>query len=86
MATQARRFSNVGGMLIVLILMLLAVVPAAKAEVYDSADFAPMVWSDKADYAPNELVTLSGAQWQPGEVVHLRVNDDRAARGAVTPM
>jgi hypothetical protein len=36
----------------------------------------PQVWSDKADYAPGELVTLSGANWAPGESVHIRVNDD----------
>jgi hypothetical protein len=36
----------------------------------------PTVWSDKADYAPGELVTLSGANWAPGEAVHIRVNDD----------
>jgi hypothetical protein len=36
----------------------------------------PSVWSDKADYAPGELVTLSGANWGPGEAVHIRVNDD----------
>ena len=38
-----------------------------------------MVWSDKADYAPGELVTLSGAHWQPGETVHIRVNDDSSS-------
>jgi len=36
----------------------------------------PSVWSDKADYAPGELVTLSGANWAPSEAVHIRVNDD----------
>ena len=36
----------------------------------------PSVWSDKADYAPGELVTLSGANWAPGESIHIRVNDD----------
>jgi Bacterial Ig domain len=36
----------------------------------------PQVWSDKADYAPGETVTLSGANWAPGEAVHIRVNDD----------
>src|SRR6187551_3913044 len=36
----------------------------------------PSVWSDKADYAPGEQVTLSGANWAPGESVHIRVNDD----------
>ena len=36
----------------------------------------PSVWSDKADYAPGEQVALSGANWAPGESVHIRVNDD----------
>ena len=36
----------------------------------------PSVWSDKADYAPGEQVSLSGANWAPGESVHIRVNDD----------
>jgi hypothetical protein len=36
----------------------------------------PQVWSDKADYAPGEQVTLSGANWALGEAVHIRVNDD----------
>ena len=36
----------------------------------------PSVWSDKADYAPGEEVALSGANWAPGESVHIRVNDD----------
>ena len=36
----------------------------------------PSVWSDKADYAPGEQVTLSGANWAAGESVHIRVNDD----------
>jgi hypothetical protein len=59
-----------------LILALLAVVPSAKADLYDPADWAPMVWSDKADYAPGEHVELNGANWTPGESVHIRVNDD----------
>ena len=76
MQAQARRFSRAGVMLIGLFLMLLSVVPAAKADTYNPADWAPMVWSDKADYAPGEQVTLSGAHWPPGETVHIRVNDD----------
>ncbi|HEY3335388.1 MAG TPA: hypothetical protein VGK16_09170, partial [Candidatus Limnocylindrales bacterium] len=37
---------------------------------------AATITSDKADYAPGELVTLAGAGWQPGESVHIFVNDD----------
>ena len=56
MYAQARRFSRTGMMFIGLILALLAVVPSAKADLYNPADWAPMVWSDKADYAPGEHV------------------------------
>jgi MBG domain (YGX type) len=55
------------------------VVPTANADLYDPADWAPSVWSDKADYAPGERVTLNGAHWQPDETVHIRVNDDTGA-------
>src|SRR5919107_803530 len=37
---------------------------------------APTIQSDKADYAPGELVTLTGSGWQPGESVNIVVNDD----------
>src|SRR5215211_3589229 len=36
---------------------------------------APSIQSDKADYAPGELVTLNGANWQAGENVHIVVDD-----------
>jgi hypothetical protein len=36
----------------------------------------PTMQSDKADYAPGELVTLTGSGWQPGESVNIVVNDD----------
>jgi hypothetical protein len=36
----------------------------------------PNVASDKDDYAPGELVILSGSNWEAGEAVHIRVNDD----------
>ena len=36
---------------------------------------APTIQSDKTDYAPGELVTLTGSGWQPGESVHINVND-----------
>ena len=80
MQAQARRFSRAGVMLIGLALMLLSVVPAAKADAYNPDDWAPMVWSDKADYAPGEQVTLTGAHWQRGETVHIRVNDDTGSQ------
>src|SRR5215204_2820349 len=37
---------------------------------------SPTIQSDKADYSPGELVTLSGSGWQAGESVHIVVNDD----------
>lgn len=70
-----RRFGTVGLVMVGLLLGLFAIAPAARADVYDPSDWAPSVWSDKADYAPGELVTLSGANWQAGETVHIRVND-----------
>ena len=36
---------------------------------------APKIQSDKADYAPGELVTLTGSGWQAEESVHIYVND-----------
>jgi hypothetical protein len=56
------------------LLTALAVASSSKAAVESPPP--PSVWSDKADYAPGELVTLSGANWAPGEAVHIRVNDD----------
>src|SRR6266498_1577470 len=56
------------------LLTALAVASSSKAAVESPPP--PSVSSDKADYAPGELVTLSGANWSPGEAVHIRVNDD----------
>ncbi|HYI74797.1 MAG TPA: hypothetical protein VEW90_05935, partial [Gaiellaceae bacterium] len=36
----------------------------------------PTIASDKDDYSPGALVTLTGASWQPGERVNIDVNDD----------
>jgi hypothetical protein len=44
-----------------------------------SAQVAPTIQSHKADYAPGELVTLTGGGWQPGESVHINVNDTYGA-------
>lgn len=38
---------------------------------------APSIQSDQADYPPGGMVKLTGAHWQPGEAVHLYVNDDQ---------
>ena len=57
-------------------LMLLALVLANSGRAAIETPPPPSVWSDKADYAPGEQVTLSGANWAPGESVHIRVNDD----------
>src|SRR4051794_1816016 len=37
----------------------------------------PWIQSDKDDYPPGGLVNLTGGNWQPGESVHLYVNDDQ---------
>jgi hypothetical protein len=66
------------GAVVTLLALLVAagLAGTARADILTSGDFAPSVWSDKADYSPGEIVSLSGANWQPGESVHLRVNDD----------
>ena len=63
-----------GGILSVLLLLiaagLLLAVPAALSDTG-----LPTISTDKADYAPGETVTLSGAGWQSGESVNIYVND-----------
>jgi hypothetical protein len=39
----------------------------------------PTIQSDQADYPPGGLVTLTGSNWQPGESVHINVNDTYGA-------
>ncbi len=41
-----------------------------------STGAAPTIQSDLADYPPGATVTLTGSNWQPGESVHIFVNDD----------
>ena len=57
---------------------LLLAIPAVAALAQDTSTStaAPTIQSDKADYAPGELVTLTGSGWQPGESVHINVNDE----------
>jgi hypothetical protein len=58
---------------------LLLAIPAVAALAQDTgtSTAAPTIQSDKADYAPGELVTLTGSGWQAGESVHINVNDDQ---------
>jgi hypothetical protein len=44
-----------------------------------TTSLSPTIQSDKADYAPGELVTLTGGNWQPGESVNIKVNDTYGA-------
>src|SRR3712207_838070 len=37
---------------------------------------APTIQSDLSDYGPGDTVTLTGSNWQPGELVNIYVNDD----------
>ena len=57
---------------------LLLAIPAVAALAQDTSTStaAPTIQSDKADYAPGELVTLTGSGWQPGESVNVFVNDE----------
>jgi len=57
---------------------LLLAIPAVAALAQDTATStaAPTIQSDKDDYAPGELVTLTGSNWQPGESVNVVVNDE----------
>jgi hypothetical protein len=56
-------------LLLVAVGVLLAV-PSALSDIGP-----PTISSDQADYAPGATVTLTGSNWQPGEAVHISVND-----------
>src|SRR5215218_281767 len=64
--------------LLFMMLGLLLAVPAIAfaQDVTGSTPPAPTIQSDKADYAPGELVTLTGSGLVPGESVNIVVNDD----------
>jgi hypothetical protein len=42
----------------------------------ETAATAPSIVSDKGDYNPGSIVTLSGANWGGAEGIHIIVNDD----------
>jgi hypothetical protein len=63
--------------LLFVVCAVLIAVPGAAALAQDTGtSTAPTIQSDKADYGPGELVTLTGSNWQSGESVHINVNDD----------
>ena len=86
MIAGTRRFGMAGLVLVGLLLALFVSAPAANADVFDPADWTPSVWSDKADYAPGGLVTLSGANWQAGETVTSASMTTPAPHGAAMSM
>src|SRR5215217_5179823 len=60
--------------------ILLAIPAIAFAQdVTDSTTLlpAPTIQSNLPDYSPGDTVTLTGSNWQPGELVHINVNDDQ---------
>src|SRR5919202_547202 len=60
--------------MMVLSLMMGSQLNASAAPVAQSS--GPTITSDQADYQAGSTVTLTGAGWQPGESVHIFVNDD----------
>jgi hypothetical protein len=72
--TQARRISTIVSAVALLFLLVVSGVASASPL---PGDPPPSIGSDKADYAPGSAVVLTGANWEPGEVVHVQVNDDQ---------
>src|SRR5215204_4222676 len=69
-------------LLLFMVLGLLLAVPAiafAQDVTGGTPPVLPTIQSDKADYAPGELVTLTGSGWVPGESVNIVVNDTYGA-------
>ena len=72
MRQNGRLHSRLALLLTVGLLALVLAVPAALT----FASSPPSVISDKTDYNPGNVVTLTGTSWQPGESVHIYVNDN----------
>jgi hypothetical protein len=54
----------------------LVVLPSNRADALVAGSLTPTISSDQADYPPGATVTLTGSNWQPGESVHINVNDE----------
>src|SRR2546421_5808423 len=59
------------GLLLLVAAGLLLAVPSALSDIGP-----PTISTNQADYAPGATVTLTGSSWQPGEDVHISVNDN----------
>jgi hypothetical protein len=68
---RATRGTAFLGLLLLVAAGLLLAVPSAL-----SNSGPATISSDQADYAPGSTVTLTGSNWQPGEAVHISVNDN----------
>src|SRR5215210_6487122 len=77
---RARLTSRLSLLILSFAVALLVFPAMAFAEVMSpdgtTASSTPTIASDKADYSPGELVTLTGSGWQAGESVRVHVNDD----------
>src|SRR5215208_6986887 len=76
---RTRLRSKVTLLLLAFAVAIFAVAGTAMALTSDpsgTTSSSPTIQSDKADYAPGELVTLTGGNWAPGESVNIKVNDD----------
>jgi hypothetical protein len=63
--------------MLVLAFAALALGFAVKANAQESGTAPqPTISSDQADYPPGATVLLTGSNWQPGESVHINVNDE----------
>jgi hypothetical protein len=69
------------GLLVLALGIVAAMATGALADIIGEAPTpdanAPVIVTDKADYAPGELVTLSGWNWQRDEAIHVYVEDDQ---------
>jgi len=74
--TLGRRLRRAVSILLPLLMLISILAPSAVAFAEDAPP-PPTIESDKPDYVPGETVILSGSYWQPGENVHIRVNDDQ---------
>src|SRR5262245_32994534 len=79
--TEGKHYPRFGGLTRLLrrrkIPILTLLIVFGLLSVFASVAFAaPTITSDQADYPPGSTVTVTGTGWQPGESVHIFVNDN----------